>query len=318
MDIKAGINQLFHGLETLFGWALKQVRQTLPEGLRRFGSSKTARLVKLDEAGHVVSIGILQTSILGEPGIVPDDASVKLPRTILKLDEADQYRRRISLSSQALQRGRSALALRLNELSPFPPDAAVFDYRILGESPSGQVEIEVSIARRSRIDEMAGPLSQTSPNWSVFGDVEDTGDVHFNFTQDRADSRSGGGGGLVRPLFLVLAIVFACLTWLDRSSREAEALEAQRVELLQSAHQLRDVNALIATADRARLVEANTPSLEDVLVEIRDFTSGDQYDFDIGQIRLDGAEQLFIWGLETDVDGNSVRIDVELRLGEAP
>lgn len=318
MEIKAGISQLSHGLEALFAWALLQVRQTLPEAIRRFGSSKTAQLVRLDENGEVSSFGTLYTSILGETEIKPFEAGSKVSKTVLNLAEADQYRRKLSLSHQALQRGRSALALRLNELSPFPPDDAVFDYRILGRSDTGRVDIEVSIARRARIAKLSEVISNTSQNWAVVGDVDDKGVTHFSFAQDHNGFFSGRGGGVVRSLFLVLAILFACLSWLDRSSREGELMEARRVELLQSAHQLRDVNALIATADRARLVEANTPYLEDILSEIREFSSDEQYDFDIGQIRLVDPGKLTIWGFETDADGNSVRVDVEMHMGNTP
>jgi hypothetical protein len=316
VNIKTRLTRLANGLGTRFFWAIAVVRETLPNSVRIFGSRPRAQLFKLDPEGELESAGILYKSFLGEPRIGPDGGHVRITRAILALDDSAQYRRRLTLSHEAFRRGRSALELRLNELSPLPPGDVVFDYQVQSSSSSNAgVDVEIAIARRNQVEQISGMLGGTGKRWSIVGDIENNGAVRFHFLQNEDSPNLPRSMGFVRPLLLLLAIVFASFTWIDRSAREYEALQTRRLELLQSVRQLRDVGGLIATADRAAEAEEDAPYLTSVFETIQTTMEDGRADFDIAQINMSQPDELTIWGFARNDDGELVRVETSSRIG---
>jgi hypothetical protein len=314
VKIDTRLNQLASRLGSLFDWAITIARATLPKPLRELGSRPSAQLLKLDADGELVDVGALYKSVLGEPQIRPAKADTSSGKAIVRLAASAQYRRRLTLSREAFRRGRTALELRLNELSPLPPGDAVFDLRVLSSPASDGVDVEVAIARRSQVEELAKMLGGTGKRWAIVGDIEDNGAVRFQFEKNEIGFDSRKTWSFIRPLLLLAAVLFACFAWVDRSARELDGLQTRQAELVVSARQLRDVSGLITTADRARLAEDGAPYMTHVMQAIQVSVDAGDLGFDIAEISMSRPDQLTIWGFETDADGNPVRVETISRI----
>jgi hypothetical protein len=305
-----------HG-RTILVWALATVRATLPPAVRNLGRHPDARLYRMGAGDSLAETGLRYRSILGETSLGERVTGQEIQAVQIELPEADQYRRILSVSDNVARRGRAALELRLNEFSPIPVEQAQFAYRLLSPQEAGGYQVEVSVVRRSRLDEAMAARPANARSWSIVGDVDESGRAGFEYAGGTAARRRGQIGPGPRLVVVVSACVLVCLAWADRYSRQSEMLELRRSELIEIAHGLRDADTAIERADRARQAGAPTVPLGRVVAALRELGERAPEGLAIETLALDAPGSLVIDGPGMDAGGMAVNIRLEVPLEDA-
>ncbi len=139
----------------LSGW------QWLTEGLGFFAPEgwRTKRWRQESEifrpAGEeFVHVGMIERSFFGARCLVPDLMRSSNAACIV-LGDASFFRTHIVLPATTADRISEAVALRVPEISPAPPEEVVAAWEFAGRSPDGRIVVDVAIARRREVDRLA-------------------------------------------------------------------------------------------------------------------------------------------------------------------
>lgn len=253
------INRAVSALGSILDWSFDQLRPVMPAGLTLTGRRSSRAVVCLDANLNSQTRGIVTTSLMGAVRC-DDKADIKAARGVVGvLDSTHQFTITTELSEAAARAGRSALALRLEQLSPIPPRDATFASRRL--SPVGEVpvKVEVSIARRSAIETAQARLAAIDPDWRLVGAVSSTGKPELEFA--RSDQQPLGLGF---KLVMIAAVLAAALfAWGGRLSEDAIALQAELGSVTRDARLAAREDALLPAAVAAHQASVEAPTVAD-------------------------------------------------------
>lgn len=168
-----GLHRFVQGIALDERWAelAESLTGCLPLTLRRLIARLRRRLLIQVEDGQarVQWIAGLETQELGVfapdqelqlPGLQPGRHPDRPLRVELFLPESAVLRRRLALPAQVRANLAQVLRYELDRLSPFRPEDAVFDFRVLpGPKAAERIQIELALCRRDRIEPWLGRLA---------------------------------------------------------------------------------------------------------------------------------------------------------------
>lgn len=253
------INRAVSALGNMLDWSFDQLRPVMPAGLASAGRRSSRALLRLDANLNSQNEGVINTSLLG--AVWSDKAAdVSGARGVVGvLDSTHQFTIKTELSEAAARAGRSALALRLEQLSPIPPRDAAFASRRL--SPAGEVpvKVEVSIARRSAIEAAQARLEAIDPDWRLVGAVSSTGKPELEFA--RSDQQPLGIG--LKLVIIASVLAAALFAWGGRLSEGAMQLQAELGSETRDARLAARDDALLPAAVAAHQASVEAPTVAD-------------------------------------------------------
>ncbi|TCZ79164.1 PilN domain-containing protein [Lysobacter sp. N42] len=159
------------GLRGLLAWWGRALAAWLPLRVRRVLGFDRGRLL-LQPAGDDVALRLHREGALQElghlpapppePGVDPlagvlAPAAQDLPRWLL-LPAASGLVRRMALPAAAADRLRDVVRFEIDRQTPFAAEAVMFDARLLGRRPDGQLDVELVVAPREGVDAQLAAL----------------------------------------------------------------------------------------------------------------------------------------------------------------
>ncbi|MCP2671234.1 hypothetical protein NHF40_09890 [Maricaulaceae bacterium EIL42A08] len=255
------IERALGALGDLLDWAFDQLRPVTPGAVAKAGQRSARTLVRLDRDAAPIPEGALATSLMGEVHRISGDRPRSTRGVVGVLDPAHQYTIITQLSEAAAHAGRSALALRLDQLSPIPPQDVVFAHRRL--SPEGEVpvRVEVSIARRSAVDAAKASLASMDPRWRLVGALSSSGRPELEF--GRSTSQPLGLGLKVAMVSALLAATL--LAWGGRLSEGAVQLQAELGSATRQARGMANGDSRLQDVAQAHQVSQRAPQMAEWL-----------------------------------------------------
>ena len=289
-ELKISDSALTGGLTTLSAFVaarLADLRAVLPTSVRRLGRRDPVEIVELQADGGLKRVGLVEHSWLGEPRRPHSELDTTPHARLVLIAPERQFRRRDKISSTALRRGRRAVALRLADLSPLPPEHVAFGYEVLGEA-NGMAEIELALVRRSDYDQAQAAL-EGRPTGRIAGEVAADGTARFEFGAHRPwDSALK----LLRRAGLVYAALLVCLmSWnaqLEVANADAESARSAAIA---------DIRQLRARAEALEAIAgAPAPVLAHVLDVAADAASAPDRPDSVHRLRYEGGDQIALDG----------------------
>lgn len=230
------------------------------------------------EVGRIAADAATAETTAATVRAMPDAADPATAEVVLILDAACCLRKRLTLPQAAAASLGEVLALDLDRQSPFPPEAVVFDYRVVGLDRARQrIAVDLVIVPRAAIAEAAAPLSTLGlPPAAV--QVLDAGGNIIARVPLRAEPSADDAAPAPRRLSLALAGLAAALMvavfavpWQQRRL-EAAALAAEIAAAREDAERVRAMQAEIDRGlDQGRFVlgrKAERPPVIEVIDEI--------------------------------------------------
>ena len=171
----SGLSRRGRDLRGFLDWWAAGLAAWLPGPLRNALAADRARLLLLPQGDGVqlrrqrgdelLDIAHLPLALPGTSQADPlagvlRDAAADMPRWLL-LPAADGLRRRLVLPAAARERLREVLGFEIDRQTPFAAADVLFDGRVLQVREDGQLEVELVVLPRSRLDaleERLGPL----------------------------------------------------------------------------------------------------------------------------------------------------------------
>jgi hypothetical protein len=250
-------------------WLLAGMRIWAPRRLREYRFTPTETIVEFDGSTTINMLGTVEKSLLGEQRLVgerrsPDD----LPTTVT-LQDSLIFETMIDLPAAARNTLTDAIAMRLDEISPIPPEDASFAIGALRKSNPGRLDVEVAITKKSSINAAVKVLAGKRVT-SVGAAADATGKVKYSF---KSFGKLANGTLQQWPIavaVLMAAFVLMAAAFNHRTSVKIAALEVYENDLISEARRLR------MDADKRATLAAIAPtltSLRDVQGAINEITA---------------------------------------------
>lgn len=160
------------GLRGLLAWWGRALAAWLPARVRRALGVDRGRLLLEPVAGDDVALRLHREGELHELGRLPalpaeaavdplagalSPAAQDLPRWLL-LPAASGLVRRMALPAAAADRLRDVVRFEIDRQTPFAADAVMYDARLLGRRADGQLDVELVVAPRERVEAQLSAL----------------------------------------------------------------------------------------------------------------------------------------------------------------
>lgn len=253
------------GLRGFLAWWGHALAAWLPARVRRVLGVDRGRLL-LQPVGEEIALRVHRDGEARALGQVPPwigdaaagdplagvlaPAALDLPRWLL-LPTGHALVRRLGLPAAAADRLRDVVRFEIDRQTPFAADAVMFDARIVGRRPDGQLDVELVAAPRDRVD---AQLAAVGAYGARLAGIDVAGPDGLPRGVNLLDPASRGRqrdpwrlwNGVLAATAL-LAIAAALATVLDNRRAAADALEAQVRERARPARE--------AAAQRQALVD---------------------------------------------------------------
>ena len=259
-------------------WWTQELRQLLPQRFSAMGAASRIPLVVMRDGDVALidprgaagppsaSIAMETLDPAAQRGAMRqllEAAGETRGRVRLCLAREESLVRRVMLPAATEENLEQVLGFEMDRLTPFRAEDVYFDHRIVGrDAASGQIQVELAVARRDAVDPKVERLRQWGAN--VQGvTVPDAGTTSAApldlLPHDLKGQREGGGDRLLVPglaivVFLLLAVallfpvyqkraaVIALHPVLAKAKQEAEATDVIRTGLEK---QVADYNFLV-------------------------------------------------------------------------
>ncbi|WP_203292335.1 hypothetical protein [Maricaulis parjimensis] len=260
--MQSQVTRLAEASADIWRWALDVVRSGLPEGLQGLGWRLDAGLWSVGEDGTRNAIGIREISWMGQSRIRPADnrTVAALPRQVLVLAEAFQFRTDLTLSAMAARRGREALDLRQDRFMPLADGQGVYAFEVDELDAEARVPVSLRIARQAQLSALVDGF-QPGVCWELAGELGPRGESRYVFSKGGHRPASG----LLKFGLVYLLALAALLVWSDRFERSADAALADRGGQLERIRVLRGESELLDRIESARELAGEPVYLGDVM-----------------------------------------------------
>ncbi|NOX95413.1 MAG: hypothetical protein GXP04_10085 [Alphaproteobacteria bacterium] len=250
-------------------WQRAGMRIWAPRRLREYRFMPKETIIEFDGSTNISTLGTVEKSLLGEQRLVGERGSPNDLPTTVTLQDSLIFETMIDLPTAARATLADAVAMRLDEISPIPPEDASFAIGALRKSNPGRLDVEVAITKKSSVNEAIKALAGRQVN-NVGAAADATGKVKYSF---KTFSKLANGAlqqwpiaaAVLVSVFIVLAAAFN-----HRASVKIAALEVYENDLISEARRLR------ADADKRATLAAIAPtltSLRDVQGAINEITA---------------------------------------------
>lgn len=197
------------------------------------------------------------------------DSEAQIDECLVQVADHDVYVTTLTLPNTSPENMRRMVRLRLNELSPFPADEAVFDIREVGRVLDGRFLVQVAMCRRQVIDllgsEFADEFAHVQIGWGRSAEPR----LDFIFAQHFAPFRAKKflrRAGTLAAAVSLIALVAAFGFSQDRLAFEYENARNEMVAQIKSEASRQSAAKRLAQA--ARAVDQNV-SIEEIIGAMR-------------------------------------------------
>lgn len=231
-------------LRGLIAWWGRALAAWLPVRVRRAIGVDRGRLLLVPVADGAIDLRLQRAGELHDLGRVPvmadaasEDplapvlapAAVGLPRWLV-LPPGGSLVRRLALPAAAADRLRDVMRFELDRQTPFAPEDVLYDARLLGRRPDGQLDVELVAAPRARVEPLLALLGPLAGRLAGVDVLEPDGVPRGVNLLDPAARRRQPDPWQVWNRVLVgvgvVAIAAALVTSLDNRRQAADALDA--------------------------------------------------------------------------------------------
>ena len=236
-------------------WYLDGVRALAPRTVSEWGWRAKSRLIELDRHGKIERRHIAERSTLGARRLIPDDAAQNLPIDVA-LPDANIYRTQLSLPPEAANNIANTVGLRLDQLSPIPPEDSCFAIGNTEKTSDGRIKAEIALTKKKTIAAVKerfanadlGVIGAAADQVGTFGFTFETGALQQQAQKQR----------WISPVIMGAAFVLCSLAIDVHLSQQQQALESYEVEILSALKDLRPARALFDSNDSALLQHARS------------------------------------------------------------
>lgn len=275
MSVGAGFHRMMLTVTSVVRWACEQVRADLPDALVQWGRQPVANRYALSRNGEPEPAGQVCRSWLGaETRLSAEDRLLAGPPSAyaveLALDERAVHRERVSINAAIARRGDAAIRARLQRHCPIPPDQADIGYRLAGPDGPDRVAVEIAIARKQDVDAARGLAGEMGRHWTVVAPGGQAS-VLVLAASDGSGQTQAWQSPVLRFGLVVLAGMALLAALGARFERQAEALDAQRDQLVSLTRQVREdrtARQIAEPALQARESYASLPELLEALAQL--------------------------------------------------
>jgi general secretion pathway protein L len=254
------------GLRGLLAWWGHALAAWLPARVRRALGVDRGRLLlqpvdageaalRLHRDGEVAELGRVPAPAADEGVADPlatvlAPAALDLPRWLL-LPAASGLVRRMTLPAAAADRLRDVVRFEIDRQTPFAAEAVMFDARLLGRRADGQLDVELVVAPRERVDAQLAALGALGARLAGIDVAMPDGTPRaVNLLDPTARGRQQDPWRLWNRVLAATAVLAAAATlWTVLANRRAAA------EALEASVRERAAPARVAAAQRQALVD---------------------------------------------------------------
>ncbi len=219
-------------------WLLAGMRIWAPRRLREYRFAPKETIVEFDGSTNINTLGTVEKSLLGEQRLVREKQTDGDQPAVVVLQDSLIFETTIDLPAAARATLTDAIAMRLDEISPIPPEDASFAIGALRRSSLGRLEVEIAITKKSSINEAVKALAGKRVA-SVGAGAGPSGKMKYSF---KALDNPAKGVLQQWPMAiaaLMSALVLVTAAFNHRTSARIDALEAYETDLFQEARRLR-------------------------------------------------------------------------------
>lgn len=225
-------SQVTHAAAWLSGGA----RAAVPRSIRNIGAKPSARLYMFDEERIMTPLGVINKSWLGEQSLI-DFKSHGLP-LVIALAPSYIFETSVNLPESARNNLEKTIALRLEEISPIPPETAAVAIGDVKSRGSNRIDVPVAITRKETLQAVMSKAGD-KPVIAIGASPDMNGKLTFVF------HRSLTNRHLSRDLLIACIAVWAallvCFGALEARQDQLRAvLEAHQSELRETLRSTRD------------------------------------------------------------------------------
>lgn len=229
----------------LFAWWGHALAAWLPVRVRRALGVERGRLLLLPLADGEIQLRLQRDGEVHDLGLLPppadlvgvdplanilSPAAVDLPRWLV-LPVSGSLVRRIALPAAAADRLRDVVRFEIDRQTPFAAEDVVYDARVLGRRPDGQLDVELVAAPRLRVEPviaLLGPLAGRLAGIDVLeADARPRGANLLDPALRRHQRDPWQLWNRVLVGVGAVALAAALVTMLDNRRQAADALEVQ-------------------------------------------------------------------------------------------
>lgn len=232
-------------LRGLLAWWGHALAAWLPVRVRRAIGVDRGRLLLVPVADGEVDLRLQRAGELHDLGRLPaladasgDDplapvlspAAVDLPRWLV-LPPGGSLVRRLALPAAAAERLRDVMRFELDRQTPFAADDVMYDARLVGRRPDGQLDVELVAAPRARVEPLLAMLGPLAGRLAGIDVLEADGSPRgVNLLDPAARRRQRDPWQLWNRVLVgvgVVALAAVLVTVLDNRRQAADALDAE-------------------------------------------------------------------------------------------
>lgn len=223
-------------------WLFEGAQATIPKAAREAGAKPKAALYAFDKEQMLKPLGVIKKSWMGEENLT-DGEKTDLP-LVVALAPSHIFRTTINLPDTARTSLKQTIALRLEEISPIPPETAAIGIGDVKSLSSNRIEVSVAITRKETLQAAMSQAGE-KPVLAIGSSPDINGKLAFVF--ERARARKQKYRDLLIACMAVWAALLLCFGALEaRQDQLRAALETHQSELREALRSTRERRELAA------------------------------------------------------------------------
>lgn len=249
-------------------WVREGLGIFLPERIRQSGWRPRNRLIYLSSDLGIEQTHAIDVSRFGELRHSASETLPSLP-THIALHQDNYFTTHLSLPAEAAGSFTKAVALRLNEISPIPPEDAAFAIGKVKTDAEGRANANIAITTKRKLQEASEQYG--GDNVSAIGAAPNTnGALEFFFSR-----KNSGPSSITKHRFINAALVAASVLFLviavdAHQQRRLKMLSDHETQALSALRSLRPITSLFNEVDAAVLQTASGQPIYEVVNAIDD------------------------------------------------
>ncbi len=212
-------------------WIIDGLRFWIPATFRTTGWQAETNHYQFSRGGDIAALGVIERSWAGERRLYAKTVGDELLPSSVIIDDALVFRTSLNLPREAMRDLRRAVELRLNELSPLPPQEVASS--VIGARPAdgNRINVDIAIVRKTTLANIREHQA-LQPVAKIIAANE--GGEPFSFLNNQDT------GGPHRPKWLLaiaalwVSILLLGISLQHRSAMHAQALDTYQDDLRQA------------------------------------------------------------------------------------
>ena len=237
-----------------FAWIREGIGVFLPDGVRRSGWRVENRLVYLHPGQHIDKSFVVKRSWFGEARFCDGGSPGDVP-VLFILHPDDIFTTYLSLPASAASSFAKAVAFRLAEISPIPPEDAAVAIGKVRTDPDGRAGAKIAITKKRYLREIGDRYNRERIR-AIGAEPGEDGTPAFVFLRHKTTAPALARRRLVDAAAFAGAVLFLVVAMDSHQHRRLQALKDHEEQALSELRSWRSVTALFADIDASDLALA--------------------------------------------------------------